>query len=105
MPSRLVIVLPPVSARSSRARTRSPCSHRVFAPTNEVLAKLSAGTVKNLQTSENTVTLVATLTFHALPDMVLSADSAGKALHVTTVQGANGVIHASDAVIMPLTVA
>ena len=35
----------------------------------------------------------------------LSADSAGKALHVTTVQGANGVIHASNAVIMPLTVA
>ncbi|WP_310571829.1 fasciclin domain-containing protein [Gemmatimonas sp.] len=102
----------------------------VFAPTDEAFAKLPAGTVENLLKPENKDTLVSILTYHVVPGKVMSADIAGKALHVKTVQGAdvavdatngvtvggatvvtadieatNGVIHVIDAVIMPPTAA
>ena len=102
----------------------------VFAPTDDAFAKLPEGTVENLLKPENKDTLVSILTYHVVPGKVMSADIAGKALHVTTVQGAdvavdatngvtvggatvvtadieatNGVIHVIDAVIMPPTAA
>lgn len=98
----------------------------VFAPTDAAFALLPAGTVENLLKPENKDKLVSILTYHVLPGKVLSADIAGKTLHVKTVQGAdvavdatngvtvgganvvtadidatNGVIHVIDAVIMP----
>jgi len=98
----------------------------VFAPTDDAFAKLPAGTVENLLKPENKDKLVSILTYHVVPGKVLSADIAGKTMHVKTVQGAdvaidathgvkvggatvvtadiaatNGVIHVIDAVIMP----
>lgn len=98
----------------------------VFAPTDDAFAKLPEGTVETLLKPENKDMLVSILTYHVVPGKVMSADIAGKALHVTTVQGAdvavdatngvtvggatvvtadieatNGVIHVIDAVIMP----
>ena len=102
----------------------------VFAPTDEAFAKLPAGTFENLLKPENKDALVSNLTYHVVPGKVMSADIAGKAMHVKTVQGAdvavdatngvtvggatvvtadieatNGVIHAIDTVLMPPTAA
>jgi len=102
----------------------------VFAPTDNAFAKLPEGTVVHLLKPENKDTLVSILTYHVVLGTVMSADIAGKALHVTTVQGAdvvidatngvtvggatvvaadieatNGVIHVINAVIMPPTAA
>ena len=99
----------------------------VFAPTDEAFAALPAGTVENLLKPENKDQLVAVLTYHVIPGKVMSADIAGKAMAVETVQGttadidatangvtidnakviaadveaSNGVIHVIDAVILP----
>jgi uncharacterized surface protein with fasciclin (FAS1) repeats len=98
----------------------------VFAPTDEAFAKLPAGTVENLLKPENKDQLVAVLTYHVVPGKVMSADIAGKALSVASVQGqdiaidatsgvmvnnatvtaadieaTNGVIHVIDTVILP----
>lgn len=98
----------------------------VFAPSDDAFAKLPAGTVEELVKPENKDQLVAILTYHVVPGAVLSKDIAGKTLSVTTVNGAdvavdatngvmvggatvvtadiattNGVIHVIDTVIMP----
>ncbi len=98
----------------------------VFAPSDDAFAKLPAGTVEELVKPENKDQLVAILTYHVVPGAVLSKDIAGKTLNVTTVNGAdvavdatngvmvggatvvtadiattNGVIHVIDTVIMP----
>lgn len=98
----------------------------VFAPTDEAFAALPAGTVENLLKPENKDQLVAVLTYHVVAGKVMSADIAGKAMAVETVQGStadidatdgvkidganvvaadveasNGVIHVIDAVILP----
>lgn len=98
----------------------------VFAPTDEAFAKLPAGTVEDLLKPENKEKLVAVLTYHVLPGMVVAADVAGKKLSPATVQGStlsvdgtsgvkvdnatvvkadvmanNGVIHVIDTVVLP----
>merc|ERR1712166_1487039 len=63
----------------------------VFAPTNEGFAALPAGTVENLLKPANKAQLVDILTYHVLPEAVLSTDLdsfqavktvEGKLLHV-----------------------
>merc|ERR1712166_820054 len=69
----------------------SPGPFTVFAPTNEGFAALPAGTVENLLKPANKAQLVDILTFHVLPEAVLSTDLdlfqavktvEGKLLHV-----------------------
>merc|ERR1711874_661573 len=70
----------------------SPGPFTVFAPTNEGFAALPAGTLDNLMKPENKKQLVDILTYHVLPEQVLSTDLKpfqavttveGKPLHVT----------------------
>ncbi len=98
----------------------------VFAPTDAAFAKLPAGTIDTLLKPENRQKLADILTYHVVSGKVMSADIAGKTMHVKSVQGAdiavdashgvkvndatittadietsNGVIHIIDTVIMP----
>merc|ERR1711865_457529 len=68
----------------------------VFAPTNEGFAALPAGTLDSLMKPENKAQLVDILTYHVLPEKVLSKDIEsfqevvtleGKKLHVTKFGG------------------
>merc|ERR1712194_295133 len=68
----------------------------VFAPTNEAFAALPAGVLANLMKPENKKELVDILTYHVLPEQVLSKDLKpfqavetveGKPLHVTKFGG------------------
>jgi len=70
----------------------SPGPFTVFAPTNEAFAALPAGTLSNLLKLANKKELVDILTYHVLPEQVLSTDLKafqavktveGKLLHVT----------------------
>ncbi|MEM6463575.1 MAG: fasciclin domain-containing protein [Pseudomonadota bacterium] len=70
----------------------------VFAPTDEAFAKLPAGTVEDLLKPENKDQLVAVLTYHVVPGKVMSGDIAGKKMPVTTVQGSDLSIDATDGV-------
>ena len=97
----------------------------VFAPTDEAFAALPEGTVENLLMPENKDQLVAILTYHVVPDKVMSTDLTDD-MEAETVQGStvtidldngvmvenatvttadieasNGVIHVIDTVIMP----
>merc|ERR1711943_9498 len=69
----------------------SPGPFTVFAPTNEGFAALPAGTVDSLLKPENKAQLADILTYHVLPEQVLSSDLKsfqsvktveGKPLHV-----------------------
>ncbi|MXU66217.1 fasciclin domain-containing protein [Oceanomicrobium pacificus] len=98
----------------------------VFAPTDDAFAALPEGTVETLLKPENKDQLVAILTYHVVPEKIMSGDIAGKKANVLSVQGdridvdatngvmvdgakvvtadietSNGVIHVIDAVIMP----
>merc|ERR1712170_284078 len=109
----------------------SPGPFTVFAPTNEGFAALPAGTLDSLLKPENKAQLADILTYHVLPEQVLSTDLKffqrvatveGKNLHVVksskgvfvgpdakslrTVVGAdnlasNGVAHIIDGVMLP----
>lgn len=96
----------------------------VFAPTDEVFAKLPAGTLENVLADKEK--LKAILTYHVVPGKVMAADVVGLT-EATTVQGGklsitaenghvkiddanviqtdimadNGVIHVIDSVLMP----
>merc|ERR1712194_719504 len=70
----------------------SPGLFTVFAPTNEAFAALPAAVLANLMKPENKKELVDILTYHVLPEQVLSTDLKafqavktveGKPLHVT----------------------
>merc|ERR1719263_1096409 len=52
----------------------SPGPFTVFAPTNEAFAALPAGTLAKLMKPESKKELVAILTYHVLPERVLSTD-------------------------------
>jgi len=74
----------------------SPGPFTVFAPTNEAFAALPAGTLAKLMKPESKKELVDILTFHVLPEKVLSTDLKpfqavktveGKPLHVTKWNG------------------
>jgi uncharacterized surface protein with fasciclin (FAS1) repeats len=105
---------------------KGPGPFTVFAPTDEAFAALPAGAVTDLLKPENKAKLAAILTYHVVPGKVTSADIAGKAMDVKTVQGSslkvdamqgvtvdeakvvtadvmasNGVIHVIDKVVMP----
>merc|ERR1711985_140077 len=64
----------------------SPGPFTVFAPTNEAFGALPAGTVDSLLKPENKAQLADILTFHVLPEQVLSTDLK-KAQRVATVEG------------------
>merc|ERR1712157_652364 len=66
----------------------SPGPFTVFAPTNEGFAKLPAGTLDNLMKPENKAQLVDILTYHVLPEQVLSKDLKSFQ-RVKTVEGQN----------------
>lgn len=98
----------------------------VFAPTDAAFAALPEGTVDSLLQPENRDMLVAVLTYHVVPGIVMSADAVGT-VELETVQGQtvtvmggdggvmvnqatvvmadieadNGVIHVIDQVILP----
>ncbi|MGI9364419.1 MAG: fasciclin domain-containing protein [Rhizobiaceae bacterium] len=97
----------------------------VFAPTNEAFAALPAGTVENLLKPENKDQLIAVLSNHVVPGIVMSGDLKDD-MTATTAQGSsitierykgvmvndahivtadistsNGVIHVIDKVILP----
>ena len=105
---------------------KGPGPFTVFAPTDEAFARLPAGTVQDLLKPENKSKLMAILTYHVVPGMVMSKDIAGKKTMVKSVEGSeiavdatdgvriddakvvkanietsNGVIHVIDKVIMP----
>lgn len=104
---------------------KGPGPFTVFAPTDAAFAALPAGTVENLLKPENKDQLVAVLTYHVVPGMVMSTDLS-EGLKAATVQGgevtitldggpkvdgatisapdiaaSNGVIHVIDQVILP----
>merc|ERR1712046_530061 len=75
----------------------SPGPFTVFAPTNEGFAALPAGTVDSLMKPENKDQLADILTYHVLPEQVLSRDLQffqrvatveGKNLHVLKIGSA-----------------
>merc|ERR1712032_1756038 len=66
----------------------SPGPFTVFAPTNEGFAKLPAGTLDSLMKPENKAQLVDILTYHVLPEQVLSKDLKSFQ-RVKTVEGNN----------------
>lgn len=103
----------------------------VFAPTDEAFAALPSGTVENLLKPENKDQLVAILTKHVLPRVLMSTQLLAKPFHVKTlnaderltisakssgvtvsgsntakvvqadVKADNGVIHVIDTVLLP----
>merc|ERR1711976_260654 len=111
----------------------SPGPFTVFAPTNEGFAALPADTLNNLMKPENKAQLVDILTYHVLPEQVLSTELTlfqrvatveGKNLHVLKISDAihvgpdvrnlrkvvgadnlasNGVAHIIDGVMLPPT--
>merc|ERR1711982_303701 len=64
----------------------SPGPFTVFAPTNEGFGKLPAGTLDNLMKPENKADLVDILTYHVLPEEVLS-NQLKRFQRVKTVEG------------------
>merc|ERR1719502_57161 len=64
----------------------SPGLFTVFAPTNNAFGSLPAGTLDNLMKPENKAQLVDILTYHVLPEQVLSTDLTNFQA-VTTVEG------------------
>jgi uncharacterized surface protein with fasciclin (FAS1) repeats len=105
---------------------KSPGPFTVFAPTDEALAKLPAGTVESLLKPENKANLVAILTYHVVPGEIMAGDITGQRANVQTVEGqslpvnatngvrvdnatvtsadvgaSNGVIHVIDTVMLP----
>merc|ERR1719326_316006 len=109
----------------------SPGPFTVFAPTNEAFAALPAGVLTKLMKPQSKKELVDILTYHVLPEKVLSKDLkpfqatvAGKPLHVIEWGGkvrvgptleskdlknvikadnlaSNGVVHIIDGVLLP----
>lgn len=66
----------------------SPGPFTVFAPTNDGFKALPAGTVDSLMKPENKAELVDILTYHVLPEQVLSTDLK-RFQRVKTVEGSN----------------
>ena len=98
----------------------------VFAPSDDAVAALPAGTVDDLVKPENKAKLTEILLLHVLPGTVMAADVSGKVLDPATAGGAtvhvdgtdgvtvngakvvtadiactNGVIHVIDKVLLP----
>jgi len=71
----------------------SPGPFTVFAPTNEAFKALPPGTLENLLKPENKKELVDVLTYHVLPQKVLSKDIKPFSVY-TTVEGKR--LHASN---------
>ena len=105
---------------------KGPGPFTVFAPTDEAFAKLPPGTVQDLLRPENHDKLVAILTYHVVPGMIMAKDVVklheaktvnGKDVKIRTEGGnvmvdnadvtkadivcSNGVIHVIDSVILP----
>lgn len=98
----------------------------VFAPTDEAFAKLPDGTVESLLKPENSDKLIAVLTYHVVPGVVMAADvvklnaaetlngqridikTSGESVYVdgasvvsADIKASNGVIHVIDTVLLP----
>lgn len=65
----------------------SPGPFTVFAPTNEAFAKLPAGTVETLLKPENKAQLVDILTYHVLPEEVVTNGLKYETTNKKTVEG------------------
>merc|ERR1712178_408586 len=75
----------------------------VFAPTNEAFAALPAGTLDSLLKPENKGQLADILTFHVLPEQVLSTDlkpyqrvATVEGKHLDVIKGEKGVFVGAD---------
>src|SRR5271166_288922 len=103
-----------------------PGPFTVFAPTDVAFAKLPKGMVEDLLKPSNKAKLTAILTYHVVPEKIMSSDIQGKKLEVKSLEGAdievdathgvmvdnakvvtadvvasNGVIHIVDTVMIP----
>jgi len=103
-----------------------PGPFTVFAPTDAAFAKLPKGMVEDLLKPSNKAKLTAILTYHVVPEKIMSSDIQGKKLEVKSLEGAdievdathgvmvdnakvvtadvvasNGVIHIVDTVMIP----
>merc|ERR1711988_882990 len=81
----------------------SPGPFTVFAPTNEAFAALPAGTLDSLLKPENKAQLADILTFHVLPEQVLSTDlkpyqrvATVEGKHLDVIKGHHGVFVGAD---------
>ena len=72
----------------------------VFAPTDAAFSALPAGTVEELLKPENKDQLIAVLTYHVVPGKIMSTDIAGKTAEVTTVQGSDISVNATNGVMV-----
>ncbi len=97
----------------------------VFAPTDEAFAALPEGTLDNLLMEENQQQLADILTYHVVPDAIMSSDIDGETtletvngaeatimtdpgltyegaeITDTDIEASNGVIHVIDSVVLP----
>ena len=71
-------------------------SFTVFAPTDEAFAALPAGALEELLKPENKETLVQILTYHVVPETLMSTDL--QAGEVKTVEGSTVTIEVEDGV-------
>merc|ERR1711976_749352 len=81
----------------------SPGPFTVFAPTNEAFAALPDGTLDSLLKPENKAQLADILTFHVLPEQVLSTDlkpyqrvATVEGKHLDVIKGHHGVFVGAD---------
>merc|ERR1712025_1183348 len=81
----------------------SPGPFTVFAPTNEAFGALPAGTLDSLLKPENKAQLADILTFHVLPEQVLSTDlktyqrvATVEGKHLDVIKGHHGVFVGAD---------
>lgn len=79
---------------------KGPGPFTVFAPTDAAFDALPSGTVETLLKPENKDQLVAILTYHVVAGKVMSADIAGKAAMVPSLQGSNLDVNATGANVM-----
>lgn len=77
---------------------KGPGPFTVFAPTDAGFAKLPKGTVEDLLKPENKAKLTAILTYHVVPEKIMSSDIKGKKINVKTVEGSDLVVDATDGV-------
>lgn len=116
-----------VRAAGLTGTLQAPGPYTLFAPTNEAFAALPQGTMESLMLPANREMLIRILSYHLVPGRHGTAEYAGQAINVPTVEGntlfvdgtqgglivnnarvteadiaaANGIVHAVDTVLLP----